>query len=169
MNPLPIPSDHLSIRSDEHSQSIRPGSAKTSPQTAGRLAATRPCAARLVDRDIQEMWPTELSLSRRPGTWPQAISGDQSTWRTFPQRIRTKRRLRTGHRMARQLSPAARDTQRDLRHQCRTSSSTRRSQINRHGPGINQSRFCPGWCHRRRYDRVLSRCRRSAVGSGGAQ
>lgn len=169
MTRLLIPSDYLSIRSDEHSQSIRLSFAKTPSQTTERLATTRPCAARFVDRDLQKMWPTELPLSRWSGTWPQAISGDQSTWRTSPQRIRTKCRLRTGHRMACQLSPAARCTQRGLRHQCRTSPSTRGSGISRHGSGINRLRSCQSRCHRCRHDRVLSRCRRSAVGSGGAQ
>ena len=168
MTRLLIPSDYFSIRSDEHSQSIRQGTAKTSLQTAERVAAIRPCAAWLVDRDLQEVRSADLSLSRWPGTRPQAIPGDQSAWRASPQRICTKCRLRTGHRMARQLSPAARCIQRDLRHQCRTSASTRGSRIDRHGSGVNRLRLCQSWCHRRRYDRVLSRCRRSTVGSGGA-
>ena len=164
-----IRSDYLSIRSDGHSQSFRPSSAKAPPQTAERLAATRPCAARLVNRDLQEMRPAKLSLSRWSWTRPEAIFGDQSAWRASSQRICTKCRLRTGHRMARQLSPAARYTQRGLRHQCRTSASPRGSRVDPHGPGVNRTRLCQSRRGRRRYDRVLSRCRRSAVGSGGAQ
>ena len=169
MTRLLIPSDYLPIRSDEHSQSIRFSPTKTPQQTAARLATTRPPAARLVDRDLQEMRSTNLSLSRWSGTRPQAVSGDQSARRPPSQRICTKCRLRTGHRMARQLSLAARYTQRDLRHQCRTSASPRGSRIDPDGPGVNRTRLCQSRRGRRRYDRVLSRCRRSAVGSGGAQ
>jgi hypothetical protein len=164
-----IRSDYLSIRSDEHTGSFRLRSAKATPQTATGFAAARARAAWLVDRDLQALRSAELPLSRRPRTWPEAISGDQSAWRTSPQRICTKCRLRSGHRMARQLSPAARYTQRDLRHQCRTSASPRGSRIDPHGSGVNRPRLCQSRCDRRRYDRVLSRCRRSAAGSGGAQ
>ena len=169
MTRLLILSDYLPIRSDEHSQFIRLSPSKTPQQAAARLAATRPPAARLVDRDLQEMRSTNLSLSRWSRTWPQAVSGDQSARRPTSQRICTKCRLRTGHRMARQLSPAARYTQRGLRHQCRTSASPRGSRVDPHGPGVNRTRLCQSRRGRRRYDRVLSRCRRSAVGSGGAQ
>lgn len=169
MSRLLIPSDHFSIRSDEYSQSVRPGTAKTAPQTAGRVATARSSAAWRVDRDLQEVRSAELSLPRWTGTWPKAISGDQSAWRPPAQRICTKCRLRTGRRMARKLSPAAQHTQRDLCHQCRTSASTRGSRIDTHGPGVNRPRFSPSRCHRRRYDCVLFRRRRSAVGSGGAQ
>lgn len=168
MTRLPIPSDCLSIRSDAHSESIRPSPTKTAWQTAQRFAATRPTVARFIDRDLQAVRSAELSLSRRSGARPEAISGDQSAWRASPQRICTKRRLRPGCPMARQLSPAARGTQRDLRHQCRTSAPARGSRIDRHGSGIDRLRLCQGRCHRCRYDRVLSRGRRSAVRSGGA-
>ena len=169
MTRLLIPSDYLPIRSDEHSQFIRLSPSKTPQQAAARLAATRPPAARLVDRDLQEMRPAKLSLSRWSWTRPEAIFGDQSAWRASSQRICTKCRLRTGYRMARQLSPAARYTQRGLRHQCRTSASPRGSRVDPDGPGVNRTRLCQSRRGRRRYDRVLSRCRRSAVGSGGAQ
>ena len=164
-----IRSDYLSIRSDGHSQSFRPSFATAPPQAAERLAATRPCAAWLVNRDLQEMRPAKLSLSRWSWTRPEAIFGDQSAWRASSQRICTKCRLRTGYRMARQLSPAARCSQRDLRHQCRTSASTRGSRIDAHGPDVDRLRLCQSGCHRRRYDCILSRCRRSAIGSGAAQ
>lgn len=169
MSCLLIPSDHLSIRSDEYSQSVRPGAAKTPPQTAGRVATARPSTAWRIDRDLQEMRSANLSLSRWTGAWPEAISGDQSAWRPPSQRICTKCRLRTGRGMARQLSSAARYTQPDLRHQCGTPASTRGSRIDAHGPGVNRPRFSQSRCHRRRYDRVLSRCRRSTAGSGAAQ
>ena len=169
MTRLLIPSDYLPIRSDEHSQFIRLSPSKTPPQTAGRVATARPSTAWRIDRDLQEMRSANLSLSRWSRTWPQAVSGDQSARRPTSQRICTKCRLRTGHRMARQLSPAARYTQRGLRHQCRTSASPRGSRVDPHGPGVNRTRLCQSRRGRRRYDRVLSRCRRSAVGSGGAQ
>jgi hypothetical protein len=169
MSRLLIPSDHLSIRSDEYSQSVRPSAAKTPPQTAGRVATARPSTAWRIDRDLQEMRSADLSLSRWTGAWPEAISGDQSAWRPPSQRICTKCRLRTGRRMARQFSSAARYTQPDLRHQCGTPASTRGSRIDAHGPGVNRPRFSQSRCHRRRYDRVLSRCRRSTAGSGAAQ
>ena len=169
MTRLLIPSDHLSIRSDEPSKPIRPSPAKTAQQTAERFAATRPLVARFVDRDLQAVRSSELSLPRWSGTRPEAISGDQSAWRTSPQRICTKRRLRTGYPVARQLSPAARCTERDLRDQRRTSAPPRGSRIDRHGPGVERPRFCQSGCHRRRYGGVLSRRRRFAVRSGSAQ
>lgn len=169
MSRLLIPSGYLPIRSDEHSQSIRASSAKPPPQTAVRAAPTRPSTAWFVDRDLQKVRSAELSLSRWTGARPEAISGDQSTRRPPSQRICTKRRLRTGHRMARQLSLAARYTQRDLRHQCRAPASTPGSRIDAHGPGIDWLRLDQSRCRRRRYDRVISRCRRSTVRSGGAQ
>jgi hypothetical protein len=164
-----IRSDYLSIRSEGHTESFRVRSAKATPQTAPGFAAARARAAWLVDRDLQAVRSAELPLSRRPRTWPEAISGDQSAWRTSPQRICTKCDLRSGHRMAGQLSPGARYTQRDLRHQCRTSAPPRGSQIDPHGPGVSRPRLCQSRCDRRRYGRVLSRCRRSAVEPGGAK
>lgn len=169
MTRLLIPSDHLSIRSDEHSESIRPSPTKTAPQTVERFATTRPYFARLVDRDLQAVRSAELSLSRWSGAWPEAISGDQSAWRASPQGICTKCHLRAGCSMAQQFSPAARCTQRGLRNQRRTPAPTRGSRIDRYGPGIDRPRLCQSGCHCRRHGRVLSRRRRSTVRSGGAQ
>jgi len=164
-----IRSDYLSIRSDEHTGSFRLSSAKATPQTAEGSAATRVRATWLVDRDLQAVRSAKLPLSRWSRTWPEAISGDQSAWRTSPQRVRTKRRRRPGHPVAWQLSPAARCAQRDLRNQCRTPATTRGSRIGCHGPGFNRPRLVTSGCHCRRYDCVLFRRRRSAVQSGAAQ
>jgi hypothetical protein len=164
-----IRSDHLSIRSDEYTESFRLRSAKATPQTAEGSAATRARATWRVDRDLQAVRSAKLPLSRRSGTWPEAISGDQSAWRTSAQRVRTKRGLRPGRPVAWQLSPAARCAQRDLRDQCRTPATTRRSRIGGHGPGVNWPRLVTSGCHCRRYDCVLSRRRRSAVQSGAAR
>lgn len=169
MTRLLIPSDYLTIRSDEHPGSIRPSPTKTAPQTVKRFAATRPCFARFIDRDLQAVRSAELSLSRWSGARPEAIFGDQSAWRASSQGICTKRRLRAGCSMDRQLSPAARCTQRGLRNQHRTSAPTRGSRIDRYGPGTDRPRLCQSGCHCRRYGRVLSRRRRSALRSGGAQ
>ena len=166
---LLIRSDYLSIRSDERSESIRPSPAKTAPQIAERFAATRPCVARLVDRDLQAVRSAELSLSRRSGARPEAISGDQSAWRTSPQRLCTKRRLCTDNPMARQLSPATRCIQRDLRDQFITPAPTRGSRIDHHGSSVDRLRLCQSGRHCRRYGRVLSHRRRSTVQSGGGQ
>jgi hypothetical protein len=164
-----IRSDHLSIRSDEYTESFRPRSAKATPQTAEGSATTRARATWRVDRDLQAVRAAKLPLSRRSRSWPEAISGDQSAWGTSPQRVRTKRRLRPGRSVAWQLSPAARCAQRDLRDQCRTPATTRRSRIGGHGPGVNWPRLVTSGCHCRRYDCVLSRRRRSAVQSGAAR
>jgi hypothetical protein len=164
-----ILSDYLSIRSDEHTGSLRLSPTKATPQIAAEFAAIRACAAWLIDRDLQAVRSAKLPLSRRPRTWPEAIPGDQSAWRPSSQRVRTERRLRTGHSMAWQLSPAARCAQRDLRNQCGTSASTRGSRIDAHGPGFNWPRLVTSRCHCRRYDCVLSRSRRSTARSGGGQ
>ena len=169
MTRLLIPSDCLSIRSDEHAKSLYLSAAKAPRQTAERFATTRPRVARLVDRDLQAVRAAKLPLSRWPGTWPEAISGDQSAGWPPPQGICTERHLRTGHSVARQFSQAAHSTERDLRDQRRTSATARGSRIACHGSGINRPRHCQSGCHRRRYDRVLSRRRRSTVRSGGAE
>jgi len=164
-----IRSDYLSIRSDEHTGSFRLRSTNAASQTAEGSAPPRACAAWLVDRDLQAVRSAKLPLSRRSRAWPEAISRDQSARRTSAQRVRAKRRLRTGHPMAWQLSPAARCTQRDLCDQCRTPATTRGSRIGRHGPGSNWPRLVASGCHCRRHDCVLSRRRRSTDRPGGAQ
>jgi len=164
---LSIPSDHLSIRSDEHAKSLHLGPTKAPPQTAERFTAARAPVAGLVDRDLQAMRAAELPLSRRSRTWPETIFGDQPARWPSAQRICTKLRLRAGHSVARQLSPPARGAERDLRDQCRTPATTRGSRIDRHGPGTHRLRLCQSGSHRRRYDRVLSRRRSSTVRSGG--
>jgi hypothetical protein len=164
-----IRSDYLSIRSDEYTGSFRLRAAKATPQTAEESAATRARATWRVDRDLQAVRSAKLPLSRRARTWPEAISGDQSAWRTSPQGVRTKRRLRPGRTVAWQFSPVARHTQRDLRNQCRTPATTRRFRIGRHGPGFKWPRLVTSGCHCRRHDCVLSRRRRAAVPSGAAR
>ena len=169
MTRLSILSDHLSIRSDEHAKSLHLGPTKAPPQTAERFTAARAPVAGLVDRDLQTVRAAELPLSRRSRTRPETIFGDRPARWPPAQRICTKRRLRAGHPVARQLSPAARGAERDLRDQCRTPATTRGSRVDRHGPGTHRLRLCQSGSHRRRYDRVLSRRRSSTVRSGGAQ
>jgi hypothetical protein len=169
MTRLLILSDYLSIRSDGHAKSLHLGPTKAPPQTAERFTAARAPAAGLVDRDLQTVRATELPLSRRSRTRPETIFGDQPARWPSAQRICAKRRLRAGYSLARQLSPAARSPERDLRDQRGTPATARGSRIDRHGPGTHRLRLCQSGSHRRRYDRVLSRCRSSTVRSGEAQ
>jgi hypothetical protein len=169
MNPLPILSDHLPIRSDEYRQSTHLSAAQTAPQTRAQPASARPGAARFTDRDLQTLRSAELPLRQWAGTRTEAISGDQPAWRTSAQRLRAKCALRAGCGAAGQFAQAARGTQRDLRHQCRTPAPTRGARINRHGPGVGCPRLGQSGCHHRRYGGVLSRRRRSTIRSGAAQ
>jgi len=169
MNPLPISSDHLPIRSDEYRRFTNVNPAQTAPQTRARPAPARPGAARFTDRDLQALRSAELPLRQRAGARTEAISGDQPAWRTSAPRLRAKCALRAGREAARQFAQAARGTQRDLRHQCRTPAPTRGTRISRHGSGACRPRLGQSGRHRRRYGGVLSRRRRSTIRSGAAQ
>jgi hypothetical protein len=167
MTRLLIRSDDVSRQSDEHSQPLRCSFAQPAPQTPERVAAIRACAARLADRGLQAMWPAELPLSRRARARPEAVSGHQSARCAPASRLCAQCRLRAGQPMAGQFSPTARGPQRDMRHQHGTSAPTRGARID--GPRLDRFRSGSSGRHCRRYDRLIPRRRRSAIGWRGAQ
>src|ERR1700751_1178067 len=119
-------SDYHLILSDEYSRFIIRNPAQTSPPAYTWPASDRTDITRLADRDLQALWPAQLPLCRR--TWPrtQAISfHEQSNRRAPTSRLRTKCSARRSLRVPRQLPQIARDAQRDLRDQWRTSAPPR--------------------------------------------
>ena len=166
MNLPLIPSDDLTIRSDEYPGSVSNSSAPASPQIGARPTTARTGVTRVADRDLQALRSAELPLRRRTWTRSETISGDQPAWRATPPRLCAERCLRAGCPFDRQLPQAARGTQRDLCDQHRTSAPSRGSRVDRHGSGPYRPRLRQGGRHPRRHGRVLSRCRRLAVRSG---
>jgi hypothetical protein len=169
MNRLLIRSDHLSIRSDGYPKSFAISSTQASSQSGAWPATAREGVTRVANRDLQALWPAKLPLRRWTGTRAEAISCDQSAWRTTAPRLCAERRLRAGRPIDRQLPQAARSSQRDLRDQRRTSASARGSRVDRDGPCARCPRFRQGGRHSRRHGCVLSRCWRLAVRSGEGQ
>src|SRR5271169_4866932 len=66
-------SDYHPILSDEHSRFVIRGPAQTSPPARARPASDRTDTARLADRDLQALRPTQLPLCRWTRARPQAI------------------------------------------------------------------------------------------------
>ena len=169
MNRLLIRSDHLSIRSDGRSGSFAISPTQASSQSGARPATAREGVTRVANRDLQALWPAKLPLRRRTGARTEAVSCDQSAWRTTAPRLCAERRLRAGCSFDRQLPQAARSSQRDLCDQCRASAPARGSRVDRDGPCPRGPRFHQGGRHSRRHGCVLSRCWRLAVRSGEGQ
>jgi hypothetical protein len=166
MNRLLIRSDRLMIRSDEVPELFRTCLAQTPSPTGARLATNRTGTARHIGRDLQALWSTELPLRRRTGTWPEAISVHQPAWRSTATGLCAQRCSCAGCPIDRQLPQAARNARRDLRDQYGTPAATRRSGIDRDGPGPRRPRLRQGGRHPRRHGCVLSCRRRPAVRSG---
>lgn len=166
MTPLQILSDYLLIRSDGYRSFIDIRAAQTAPQTCARPAPARAGTAGIADRDLQAVRPAELSLRQRAGARAEAISGDQPAEQASTQGLRTQCALPQGRRAARQFSPAARGTQRDLLDQCRAPATARGDRIARHGSGPDRLRPGQGRSHRRRHGGVLA-CRRQCTGQCG--
>jgi hypothetical protein len=169
MNRRLIRSDHLTIRSDGHSEPFAISPTQASSQSGARPAPAREAVTRLANRDLQALWPAKLPLRRRTGARAEAISSDQSAWRPATPRLCAKRRLRAGCPFDRQLPQATRNSQRDLRDQCRATAATRGSRVDRDGPCPRRPRFRQGGRHSRRHGCVLSCCWRLAVRSGEGQ
>src|ERR1700737_1782365 len=131
-------SDYYLILSDEHSRIGICSSSQASPPPCAPPASDRTDTARLADRDLQTLRAAQLPLCRRNWAWPQAISfHNQSNRRASARRLRAECGSRRSLRVPRQLPQIARDTQRGLRDQCRTSAPPRESRLD--GP----SRRCP--------------------------
>ena len=158
-------SDITLIRSDTHEELFLRGSTQTpSPARAG-AATNRADDTWVTNRDLQALWPLQLSLHRRAWTRTQAILvHDRPNRRTPAPRLCAKRDLPSSRRVSRQLPQTTGGTQRDLRDQCRASASPRESRLN--GSGGRNAGFCAGGRHHRQHDRILSRCRRPAVQCG---
>jgi hypothetical protein len=158
-------SDITLIRSDTHEELFLRSSTQTpSPARAG-AATNRADDTWVTNRDLQALWPLQLSLHRRAWTRTQAILvHDRPNRRTPAPRLCAKRDLPSSRRVSRQLPQTTGGTQRDLRDQCRASASPRESRLN--GSGSRNAQFCRGGRHHRQHDRILSRCRRPAVQCG---
>jgi len=152
-------SDLYLIRSEKHEKRFFCGPAQTSSPAHARSAADRTNHTRVIDRDLQAVWATQLSLQRRAWTRTQAIFvHDRPNRRTPMARLCAKRNLPASRRVSWQLPSPTADAQRDLRDQCRASASPRESRLN--GPGRRSPRFYQGGRHHRQHDRILSGCRR---------
>ena len=154
-------SDIVLIRSDENEKHFFRGSAQTAPPTGADPTTNRAGHTWVTDRDLQTLWPAQLSLHRRAWTWTQAILvHGRPNRRTRAPRLCAKRDVPPSRRVSYQLPQTTGDAQRDLRDQCRASASPRESRLN--GSGCRNARFCQGGRHHRQHDRILSRCRRPA-------
>jgi hypothetical protein len=158
-------SDILLIRSDGHEEHFFRGSTQTPPPAGADPAANRAGHTWITDRNLQTLWPAQLSLRRRAWAWAQAILvHGRPDRRTPAPRLCAERDLPPSRCVSRQLPQPTGDAQRDLRDQCRTSTSPRESRLN--GSGCRSARFCQGGRHHRQHDRILSSCRRLAVQLG---
>jgi hypothetical protein len=154
------------IRSERHDEKrFICGPAQTSSPANACSAADRANCTRLIDRDLQAVWPTQLSLQGRTWTRTQAIFvHDRPNRRTPMARLCAERNLPASRRVSWQLPDTTADAQRDLRDQCRAAASPREARLN--GPGRRSPRFYQGGRHHRQHDRILSCCRRYAVHRG---
>jgi hypothetical protein len=158
-------SDIVLIRSEEHEECFLRGSAQTPPPIGADPTANRAGRTWVTDRDLQALWPAELSLHRRAWARAQAILvHGRPNRRTPAPRLCAKRNLPPSRRVSHQLPQTTGDAQRDLRDQCRASASPRESRLD--GSGCRNARFCQGERHHRQHDRILSRCWRPAVQCG---
>jgi hypothetical protein len=158
-------SDILLIRSDEHEEHFFRGSTQTPPPAGADPATNRASHTWVPDRDLQTLWPAQLSLHRRARARAQAILvHGRPNRRTPAPWLCAERELPPSRCVSRQLPQAAGDAQRDLRDQCRASASPRESRLN--GSGCRSARFCQGGRHHRQHDRILSCCWRLAVQYG---
>jgi len=169
MNRLLIRSDRLVIRSDEPTESLRTCSSQTPPSAGARLAADRTPPARHIGGDLQALRAAELPLCRWTRAWPEAVFVHQPARRAAAKRLRAERCPYASRSIDRRFPQAARDAQRDLRDQRRTSATTRGLEVDRHGSGTRCLRLRQSGRHPRRHGCVLSCRRRHAVQSGGAR
>src|SRR5262249_16398260 len=148
-------SDIVLIRSDKHEELFVRGSTQTPPPAGAGAATNRAGDTWGTDRDLQALWPPQLSLHRRAWTWTQAILvHGRPNRRTPAPRLCAKRDLHSSRRVSRQLPQTTGDAQRDLRDQCRASASPRESRLN--GTGGPNARFCRGGRPPTPPDRILS-------------
>ena len=158
-------SDILLIRSDGHEEHFFRGSTQTPPPAGADPATNRAGHTWIADRNLQTLWPAQLSLRRRAWARAQAILvHGRPNRRTCAPWVCAERDLSPSLRVSHQLPQATGDAQRDLRDQCRASASPRESRLN--GSGCRSARFCQGGRHHRQHDRILSCCRRLAVQRG---
>ena len=158
-------SDVVLIRSAEHDEHFFRCSAQTPPPTGADPTANRAGHTWVTDRDLQTLWPAQLSLHRRAWARAQAILvNGRPNRRTPAPWLCAERDLPTSRCVSRQLPQTTGDAQRDLRDQCRATASPREARLN--GPGRRSPRFYQGGRHHRQHDRILSCCRRYAVHRG---
>ena len=158
-------SDIVLIRSAAHDEHFFRCSAQTPPPTGADPTANRAGHTWITDRDVQTLWPAQLSLHRRAWARAQAILvHGRPNRRTPAPRLCAERDLPPSRCVSRQLPQTTGDAQRDLRDQCRASASPRESRLN--GSGCRNAGFCQGGRHHRQHDRILSRCRRPVAQRG---
>ena len=161
-------SDIVLIRSDEHEEHFFRGSAQTPPPTGADPTTNRAGHTWVTNRDLQALWPAQLSLHRRTWARTQAIPvHDRPHRRTPAPWLCAERDLPPSRCVSHQLPQTTGDAQRDLRNQCRASASPRESRLN--GSGCRDARFCQGGRHHRQHDRILSCWWRPAVQPGGSR
>ena len=161
-------SDYHLILSDEYSRFVIRSSSQAPPPACAPPASDRTDNARLADRDLQTLRAAQLPLCRRSWAWPQAISFHNQSNRPAPAgRLRAECSPRRSLRVPRQLPQIARDAQRGLRDQCRTSAPPRESRLD--GPGRRCPRHRQGGRHPRQHDRILSCWWRLTVQPGGSR
>jgi hypothetical protein len=158
-------SDIVLIRSEAHEECFLRGSAQTPPPIGADPTANRAGRTWVTDRDLQALWPAQLSLHRRAWARAQAILvHGRPNRRTPAPRLCAKCNLPPSRGVSHQLPQTSGDAQRDMRDQCRASASPRESRLD--GSGRRNARFCQGGRHHRQHDRILSRCWRPAVQCG---
>jgi hypothetical protein len=158
-------SDTILIRSDEHEELFVRGSTQTPSSTDADPATNRAGHTWVTDRNLQTLWPPQLSLHRRAWARAQAILvNGRPNRRTPAPWLCAERDLPRSRCVSHQLPQTTGDAQRDLRDQCRASASPRESRLN--GSGCRNARFCQGGRYHRQHDRILSCCRRPAVQCG---
>src|SRR5215467_57971 len=119
-------SDIVLIRSGKHEELFVHVSTQTPPPAGAGAATNRAGDTWVTDRDLQALWPSQLSLHRRAWTWTQAILvHGRPNRRTRAPRLCAKRDLPLGRCVSRQLPQTTGDAQRDLRDQCRASAAPR--------------------------------------------
>ena len=158
-------SDIVLIPSAEHDKHFFRCSAQTPPPTGADPTTNRAGHTWVTDRDLQTLWPAQLSLHRRAWARAQAILvHDRPNRRTPAPWLCAERDLRPSRFVSHQLPKTSGDAQRDLRDQCRASAPPRESRLN--GSGCCSPRFRQGGRHHRQHDRILSCCRRHAAQCG---
>jgi len=158
-------SDQLLIGSDCSEGRIFNRPAHPPSPASWRGAVARPRFAGLVGRKVQALRTAGLPLRQWARPWAEALSVDQHDRTAAADGLCAQRGLRRSRRVPRQFPQGPQPAERDLCDQRRASAPPRSVRLN--GPGRRHHRLRQGGRHSRQHDRILSRCRRPAVRTGG--